>query len=71
MAICYENARVFTGDQQTADCFVVQDGMFAFVGSKQDAHAAFPEAELVDLGGQFVCPGFNDSHKTATNPATE
>ena len=62
MAICYENARLFTGDQQTADCFVVQDGVFAFVGSKQDAHAAFPEAEIVDLGGQFVCPGFNDSH---------
>ena len=62
MAICYENARIFTGDQQTADCFVVQDGTFAFVGSSCDAHTAFPDAMHVDLGGQFVCPGFNDSH---------
>lgn len=62
MAICYENARIFTGNQQTADCFVVQDGVFAFVGSSCEAHSVFPDANRVDLGGQFVCPGFNDSH---------
>ena len=62
MTICYENARIFTGNQQSADCFVVEDGVFAFVGSSLEAHAAFPDAEIVDLGDQFVCPGFNDSH---------
>lgn len=62
MAICYENAQIFTGDQQSADCFVVQDGVFAFVGSKKDGIAAFPDAQHIDLNGQFVCPGFNDSH---------
>ena len=62
MAICYENARIFTGDQQSAECFVVHNGVFAFVGSCKDARAAFPDAQHIDLGGQFVCPGFNDSH---------
>ena len=63
----YENARVFTANGRDADCFVVQDGVFAFVGCKDDAHAAFPGARRVDLAGQFVCPGFNDSHMHLLN----
>ncbi len=62
MIQCYENARVFTANDRTADCFVVQDGRFVFVGARKDAHAAFPDAEIIDLGGKFVCPGFNDTH---------
>ena len=63
MITCYENARVFTGGVQAADCFVVgEDGCFAFVGSAKDAHTAYPRAQRVDLGGRFVCPGFNDTH---------
>ena len=62
MTTCYENARVFTADAHDASCFVVQDGVFAFVGDENAAHRAFPHAARVDLRGQFVCPGFNDSH---------
>ena len=63
MITCYENARVFTGGVQAAECFVVgEDGCFAFVGSAKDAHTAYPRAQRVDLGGRFVCPGFNDTH---------
>ena len=58
----FENARIFTADRQNADCFVVKDGRFAFVGRKEEATKAFPEAASVDLHGRFVCPGFNDSH---------
>ena len=67
MITCYENARVFTADEHTANCFVVRDGVFAFVGTARDAHRAYPDAERVDLHGQFVCPGFNDSHMHLLN----
>lgn len=62
MIIRYENARVFTSGGHSADCFVVCDRKFAFVGSVGEARKAFPNADCVDLGGRFVCPGFNDSH---------
>lgn len=62
MMIRYENARVFTADGHAAECFVVCGGEFAFVGSVNEAKNACPDAECVDLGGRFVCPGFNDSH---------
>jgi len=58
----YENACVFTGTKQTAECFVVKDGLFVFAGKLEEAKSAYPLAEHVDLGGRFVCPGFNDSH---------
>lgn len=70
MITCYENARVFTADSHACDCFVVKDGVFAFVGTAGDAHQAFPSAERVDLHGQFVCPGFNDSHMHLLNLGT-
>lgn len=62
MTTCYENARVFTADNRAADCFVVKDGLFAFVGTADAAHRAYPDARRIDLNGRFVCPGFNDSH---------
>lgn len=62
MTTCYENARVFTADARPAECFVVRDGAFAFAGTAQDAHRAYPDAQRVNLNGQFVCPGFNDTH---------
>ena len=67
MITCYENARVFTADTHWADCFVVRDGVFAFVGAADAAHQAFPNAQRIDLNGQFVCPGFNDSHMHLLN----
>ncbi|MGN0775152.1 MAG: amidohydrolase [Candidatus Ventricola sp.] len=67
MTTCYENARVFTADNRAADCFVVSGGVFAFVGTKDAAHRAYPDAQRVDLRGQFVCPGFNDSHMHLLN----
>ncbi|MBQ4609178.1 MAG: amidohydrolase family protein [Clostridia bacterium] len=62
MLTCYENTRVFTADAKAADCFVVCDDRFVFAGQAADAHAAYPDADRVDLKGLFVCPGFNDSH---------
>ena len=58
----FENARVFTGCDTKADAFVVEKGRFVFVGRKEDALKNWANAERIDLGGQFVCPGFCDSH---------
>lgn len=70
MATCYTNGRIFTAEGKSVQSFVVQDGRFAFVGSEKDAICAFPDAEIIDLGGQFVCPGFNDSHMHLLNIGT-
>jgi len=63
--IRYENAHIFTGDSfalNSSNCFVTVDGRFAFVGSAEEAQTLYPHADVVDLQGKFVCPGFNDSH---------
>ena len=67
MTSCYFNARIFTGNDQSAECFVVDDGCFAFVGAHKDALQRYPQAQQIDLYGQFVCPGFNDSHMHLLN----
>ena len=67
MAICYDHARIFTADGTHAECFVVENERFAFVGSSEDAARLFPNAQHVDLHDQFVCPGFNDSHMHLLN----
>lgn len=67
MSVCYDHARIFTADGQQAECFVVDQGRFAFVGAAEDAIRLFPDAQHVDLHDQFVCPGFNDSHMHLLN----
>ena len=63
MKTIYCNARVYTGELPLQEAFLVEDGRFAAVGSDAKMLAlAGPEAERVDLGGRFVCAGFNDSH---------
>lgn len=67
MAIRYEHARIFTGTPHSAECFVVDQGHFAFVGSRDEACQRFPDASCINLHGQFVCAGFNDSHMHLLN----
>ncbi len=69
MALWIKNANIATMDEgnPTASSAVVIDDFFAYVGDERGA-AAFladhPQEELreLDCGGQFVLPGFNDSH---------
>ena len=58
----FHNAVVYTGDRFT-DAFAVEDGRFAAIG----AEALALEGERIDLGGAFVCAGFNDSHMHLLN----
>ena len=67
MNVCYDHARIFTADGKQAECFVVNQGHFVFVGKAEDAVRLFPDAQHIDLHGQFVCPGFNDSHMHLLN----
>ncbi len=63
MKTAYLNARVYTGEEGLSRAFLVENGFFTAVGSDDEILAlAGGNAETVDLGGCFVCPGFNDSH---------
>lgn len=56
------HAHVFQGDGDFCDSFVIDNGRFVLTGSEEETLKAYPQASTVDLGGRFVCPGFNDSH---------
>src|SRR5699024_4949085 len=63
MSTIYYNGTVYTGGTDLAQAFVVEDGRFVFAGTDAQALALRrPGDALADLGGQFVCSGFNDSH---------
>ena len=58
----FHNAVVYTGENFT-HAFALEDGRFVAVGDE----ALGLEGELIDLGGAFVCAGFNDSHMHLLN----
>lgn len=57
------NARIWTGETASpwADCAVVRDGRFVFVGAERDANVASGMA-MLDADGRLVVPGFIDGH---------
>ncbi len=63
MKTIYYNGIAYTGDAGFAEAFIEEGGRFTFVGSCESALSRKSEGDrAVDLGGAFVCPGFNDSH---------
>ena len=58
----FHNAVVYTGDDFT-DAFALNQGRFVALG----ADALALEGQRIDLGGAFVCAGFNDSHMHLLN----
>jgi predicted amidohydrolase YtcJ len=65
MTTLYRNARVFTADESApwAEAFVVDAGKLTHVGCHASAHAAAGDAaEVIELGGRLVLPGFIDAH---------
>lgn len=66
VAVVLMNAHIVTMSpiQPTATCLALLDGRIAYVGDHLPLakKAAGPEAELIDLGGRTVIPGFNDAH---------
>ena len=60
--------RVYTGQLPLVEAFAVEDGRFTFAGSNADAlELSKADDEKIDLAGQFVCAGFNDSHMHLVN----
>ena len=63
MKTAYYNARVYTGALPLRGAFTVENGFFTQVGGNEEILSALSPADArVDLGGRFVCAGFNDSH---------
>lgn len=68
MKTLYKNGNIHTMDEavSTAKAFVVEDNKFTFVGSESEAinhlKARDDNYNEVDLGGNLVLPGFNDTH---------
>ena len=63
MKTIYYNGTVYTGAMPLVTAFAVEGDRFVFAGSDAQALALRTGGdETVDLGGKFVCAGFNDSH---------
>ena len=68
MGKIFYNGRIYKGEGAFAEAFSVRDGHFFAVGNNEEALASMREGdEMVDLGGAFVCAGFNDSHMHLLN----
>ena len=60
----FHSGKVYTSDPagSRAEAVAVGGGRILAVGSDADLVAAYPGAELVDLGGRTLVPGFIDPH---------
>lgn len=68
MKTIYFNGKVYTGALPLVSAFAVENGRFTTAGSDAEVIAAAePEDIKTDLGGRFVCAGFNDSHMHLVN----
>ncbi|OBG91713.1 amidohydrolase [Mycobacterium sp. E3251] len=56
------NGRVHSPTHPDATAMAVRDGVVAWLGSDDVARNSFPGADVEDLQGGFVAPGFVDSH---------
>lgn len=74
--IIFLNGNIYTGVVDTSSChaiehaeaLAVRDGRVEAVGrGEQILKLKGPSTEVVDLGGHFVMPGFNDAHMHLAN----
>jgi len=66
MKTAYFNGLVYTGEMPLQQAFLVDNDRFAAVGSDAEILAMNTDRQ-VDLQGNFVCAGFNDSHMHLLN----
>ena len=73
--IIFLNANIYTGVEtssfhaiQRAEAMAVRDGRVEAVGRNDEiVKLKGPSTEVIDLGGHFVMPGFNDAHVHLAN----
>lgn len=58
---------VYSPSAPDATAMAVTDGVVVWVGSDEVGRALHPDAQIIDLGGRFVSPGFVDSHVHLTS----
>nr|WP_223205341.1 amidohydrolase [Gordonia jinghuaiqii] len=58
---------VYSPAAPDATAMAVTDGIVVWVGTDDIGRALHPDAEVIDLGGLFVSPGFVDSHVHLTS----
>lgn len=63
MKTIYYNGQVYTGVLPIVSAFSVENGKFCCVGSDEEVIKNSNNNDIkIDLNGNFVCAGFNDSH---------
>lgn len=68
MKTIFYNGQVYTGELPLRQAFAVEGNRFLQVGTDEQLLGIADEQDtLVDLGGRFVCAGFNDSHMHLLN----
>ena len=61
-AILFHGGRVHVGDGRSAEALLARDGRVAAVGAARDLRSDANDAELVDLRGGLLVPGWVDAH---------
>lgn len=58
------NAKIYTVNKSfdIAQSFAITDGKFVAVGSNDDIAQKYFSDDIIDAGGNFIYPGFNDAH---------
>jgi len=68
MKTLYHHGKIYTGEFPLQEAMIVEDGIFTFVGSNEEAMKQIDDNDLlIDLNGNFVSAGFNDSHMHLLN----
>ncbi len=62
--LVYKNGAIYTVNPQQpwAQALVIQDGVIKMVGTNQQAKAFEKGAQVIDLAGKMLMPGFHDVH---------
>lgn len=64
VVIIHAHALTLTPAQPVVSSLAIVDGKVAYAGDDEGAarRAAGPSAEILDVGGRTIVPGFNDAH---------
>ena len=63
-SLIFKNGRVWTGvpQQPWAAAVAINGQRISAVGGMEIVRLAGPKTRVIDLGGKFAMPGFNDAH---------
>lgn len=62
MRTIFLGGHILTMNETEAEAILVEDGRIAAIGSSDRLRSLHPDAEVRDLGGRTLMPGFVDAH---------